>query len=293
MRHLLVVSVLSSALVLLAPSAANAGDGRSVRSAGVDGRHPLKRVASTLQRRAARAGRLFWSGGFERGNLSLWPRTEGDVQVVGFDSRYVAKVTTTNSPDSSVGGDASYLETDSYTLPWEMNGSNSWYRLQLYLPSGQFAPAASSAGWDMFMEWHNSPGCDWADCKEYSPYVGIDARGTHLLLRWVGGASTDPIFTRVIDPRRLLYDHWYDIVVHAVLSPKPDAGYVAWWVDHRRIDGRHLATLFTRPDGSVSSVELEVGHYRSTEASVDVNYIGGILVGSTASSIRFKAHRGP
>jgi dTDP-4-amino-4,6-dideoxygalactose transaminase len=67
------------------------------------------------------------------------------------------------------------------------------------------------------------------------------------------------------DARSLPYDHWYD-VVHAILSRQ--AGYVSWWVDGRRIFGGRLATLFTRPDGSVSSVELEVGHYRSTEPSV-------------------------
>jgi hypothetical protein len=160
--------------------------------------------------------------------------------------------------------------------------------MQLYLPRGQFAPAASSAGWDMFMEWHNSPGCDGSGCKEYSPYIGVAPDGGHLLLRWVGGDSTRPTFTKIVGRSLLRYDHWYDIVVHAVLSPQPNVGFVAWWVDGRRVFRRHLSTLFQRPDGSVSSTVFKVGHYRSTEPGVDVNYIDGVKVGHTARSIGFK-----
>jgi hypothetical protein len=242
--------------------------------------------------RASQAGRLFWTGGFEKGDLSHWPRVEGNVQVVTLGKRRVAKVTTTNAADSSVGGDASYLETDSYNLPWEMSGSDAWYRIQVYLPAGQFTPEASSAGWDMFMEWHNSSGCVWSTCKEYSPYVGVDASGAHLMLRWVGGSSASPTFTYATDPQKLRYNHWYDIVVHAILRPEPNAGFVAWWVDHRRLFGRRLSTLFTRPDGSISSIELDVGHYRGTEATTDVNYMANVLVGSTPAAIHFSASHG-
>jgi hypothetical protein len=168
-----------------------------------------------------------------------------------------------------------------------MNGSSAWYRLQVYLPHGRFTPAASSAGWDMFMEWHNSPGCDSAACKEYSPYFGVANDGRHLLLRWVGGDSTNPTFTSVVGRSLLRYDHWYDVVVHAVLSSDPAVGYVTWWVDGTLLFRRHLATLFRRPDGSVSSTQFKVGHYRSTEPTVDVNYIDGVKVGRTARAIGF------
>lgn len=234
---------------------------------------------------------IVWNGDFETGDLSHWPFVEGDVKVVSsptFRSRFAAKVTTTNAPDSSVAGDASFLQTGSFTLPWEMNGSNSWYRLQVYLPRGQFTPAGSSAGWDMFMEWHNSPGCNTAACKEYSPYFGVAKDGKHLMLRWVGGDSTNPTFTTIVGQGLLRYDHWYDVVVHAVLSPDPRAGYVAWWVDGRLKFRRRLATLFRRPDGSISSTMFKVGHYRSTEPSTDVNYIDGVKIGISARSIGFK-----
>jgi hypothetical protein len=282
--------------VILTPLTSG-GAGASVKnstipmSSGNGDGSPLSWSRQTAPTPRLRKPRVFWSDGFERGNLSKWPRIEGDVRITDrptFSSKYAAKVTTTNASDSSAAGDSSYLETDSYTLPWEMNGANAWFRMRVYLPSRQFTPADSSSGWDMFMEWHNSPGCSWAGCKEYSPYFGLAKNGKHLLLRWVGGDSEKPTFTSVTDGRRLRYNHWYDMVVHAVLTPDPKVGFVAWWVDGRRIFSRRLATLFRRPDGSISSVELEVGHYRSTEARTDVNYIDGIVVGSTASSVRFR-----
>jgi hypothetical protein len=139
----------------------------------------------------------------------------------------------------------------------------------------------------MFVEWHNSPGCSQSACREYSPYVGISKDGRHLYLRWVGGDSVAPTFTYDVDPKPLRFNHWYDVVVHATLSPNSKSGFVAWWVDGRLLFGEHLATLFTRPDGSVSSTQFKVGHYRSTEATVDVNYIDGVKVGRTSRSIGF------
>jgi hypothetical protein len=251
---------------------------------------PVVTADSAVARSGAQHA-VVWNGDFETGDLSRWPFVEGDVQVVRtptFKSRFAGRVTTTNAPDSSVGGDASFLQTGSFDLPWEMNGSDSWYRMQVYLPRGQFTPAGSSSGWDMFMEWHNDPGCASSPCKEYSPYFGIAQDGRHLVLRWVGGDSTKPTFTTVVARGLLRYNHWYDVVVHAVLSPEPKAGYVVWWVDGVRLFRRHLATLFRRPDGSVSSTQLKVGHYRSTEPTVDVNYIDGVKVGRTARSIGFK-----
>jgi hypothetical protein len=137
-------------------------------------------------------------GDFETGNLSQWGYL-GDahgVSVVssptsGPGSRHAAKAETTDAPDSSVGGDASYVETGSFGLPWENAGTDAWFAMSVLLPSGSnpsypgtFTPSPSS-GWNMFMEWHVSPGIGAS-----SPYVGV--RSSHLVFRLAGGPQGDP-----------------------------------------------------------------------------------------------------
>ena len=168
------------------------------------------------------------------------------------------------------------------SLAREVTLSDLWYSYVGLAPRGQFMPWLSAAWLKMFMEWQR-PRLQLFTLQGVLAVFRV-AQTQDFVWRWVGGDSTKPTFTTVVGRRILRYNHWYDVVVHAVLSPEPKVGYVVWWVDGVRLFRRHLATLFRRPDGSVSSTQFKVGHYRSTEPTVDVNYIDGVKVGRTARS---------
>jgi len=237
----------------------------------------------------------WFTGDLETGDLSQWPYL-GDahgVSVVpgppGAPSRFIGRAVTTNGPDSSTGGDASYLETNSFGLPWENDGADAWFHIQVLLPSGHdlaypgtFTPNPTSSGWNMFMEWHVSPGDGPA-----SPYVGLwnDGNGTaRLLLRLAGGNPHAAKMVWIKDPVAVRYDHWYDIAVRMKWSPDPNVGYVEWWVDGTQKFAGSFPTLYRRPNGSASSVLLDVGHYRGTQPWIDTVYFDGVRVGPTAAS---------
>jgi hypothetical protein len=237
----------------------------------------------------------YFVGDFETGDLSQWPYL-GDahgVSVVGTPtsgpaSRHAAKAETTNAPDSSNGGDASYVETGSFGLPWENDGADAWFGMAVLLPSGanpafpgKFTSSPSS-GWNMFMEWHISPGVGGS-----SPYVGVrNSNGApRLVLRLVGGPEANPQTQWVDDPTPLQYDHWYDISVRMKWSPNPAIGYAEWWVDGVRKFADSFPTLYSRNDGTASSVMFDAGHYRGTQAWTDTVYFDGVRVGPTRSSV--------
>jgi len=197
-----------------------------------------------------------------------------------------------NSSDSSVSGDASFVEEKSYDLSWEKEG-DVWHRFQLLLPSGsssaypgKFTPNPSS-GWNMFMEWHN-PYCSTCTGNYSSSYVGIDwwNNAPHLLLRVAGGNALSPAVTDRFDTASLLYDHWYDILVRFVYSDAPEVGWYEFWVDGKLIASGHAPTIYRLPDGLIHGNRLSVGHYRKTQTWVDTNYVDGIKVGSTRSSVQ-------
>jgi hypothetical protein len=234
-------------------------------------------------------------GDFENGNLSQWPYL-GDahgVSVVssptsGPGSRYAAKAETTDTPDSSTTGDASYVESGSFDLPWENNGADAWFSMAVLLPSGTnpaypgtFTPSPSS-GWNMFMEWHVSPGIGGS-----SPYVGVrnSAGAPRLVFRLAGGQVGSPQIRWVDDPQPLEFDHWYQIAVRMKWSPDPSQGYAEWWVDGVRKFAGSFPTLYRRSDGSASSVMFDTGHYRGTQSWTDTVYFDGIKVGPQLGSV--------
>jgi Polysaccharide lyase len=234
-------------------------------------------------------------GDFETGDLSQWGYL-GDAHGVSVvsaptssaNSRHAAKAETTDAPDSSTTGDASYVETGSFNLPWENEGSDAWFSMAVLLPSGSnpaypgtFTPSPSS-GWNMFMEWHVSPGVGGS-----SPYVGVrnSAGAPRLVFRLAGGAVGNPQMRWVDDPVPLQFDHWYEIAVRMKWSPDPAVGYAEWWVDGVRKFAGSFPTLYSRNDGTASNVMFDAGHYRGTQSWTDTVYFDGVRVGPTRSSV--------
>jgi hypothetical protein len=152
---------------------------------------------------------------------------------------------------------------------------------------------ATAGEWNWFAEWHNDnnfqkflgPALRW----EF-PNLCWTARNIHgttrVAMRIMGGSSKAPRTVWVNGPR-LRTGHWYDFRARTVWSPDRNAGFVQWWLDGKRLYSRHAATLYTRPDGSVSTVYFVLDNYR-LHASWDATILfDGARLGPTRSSVRY------
>jgi hypothetical protein len=216
------------------------------------------------------------------------------VSAPTYGSKCAAAAITTNAPDSSVLGDASMVDMDSFNYSWENNGADVWFRMQVLFPSGanpsypgKFTLNPAGSGWNMFMTWHNPP-CSSCPGSYLSPFVGVRNNGNgsgSFLFRLVGGDAMNPSFLYLNGPA-MSYDHWYDVLVHIKWSPDPSIGYAEWFVDGQRVSGALFPTLYRMPDGRISGVLFQGGHYRGTVSWTDTLYIDGVKVGPTQSSVQ-------
>jgi Polysaccharide lyase len=263
---------------------------------------PSPAPTSTAATRTTLTKSPYFVGDFETGDLSQWPElfdaTNGRVTVVPspaapFEkSRYSAKVVTTNAPDSSVLGDGSMV-SGRYGNRWEQLGSDTWYRTQFLLPSGinpaypgKFTVNVSpgQGGWNMLMAWHNPP-CTGCPPDYNSSYVGVATGRPRLVFRVSGGKALRPSYRTSIAKHALRYDHWYDVLVRFVYSPKRTVGRYEVWVDRKRLFTGHAPTIYRMPDGSVRGNRFQVGHYRGTTDWTDTVYVDGVRVGPTRTSV--------
>lgn len=251
----------------------------------------------------------YFVGNFDTGNLSQWPdlSNANGAKVVTSPifgtAGYSLKCTTTNAPDSSVGGDACYVQRGTND-PWQQEGTEAWYRFKLLLPSGNDARYPGSwspqggSGWNMFAEWHEPGGYG------YSPYFGAWAGGTCLMMRWVPGNNGNWLYAKDVDgagnPIPIQKDHWYDMLIHVVWSSSNSRGRVEWWLDGRQAYptangkdayGNPLPATFqtmhpskTDPSRGASPF-WQVGHYRGTATWTDTTYMDGVVVGPTRLSV--------
>jgi len=159
--------------------------------------------------------------------------------------------------------------------------------------SVQFAPdyRAVPGEWNLFTQWHNDGGWEKFSairlevanlCWMVSSQNGIQ----RIRMRIIGGLSTAPRTIRVDGPR-LRTDHWYDFRARTVWSPDPKKGMVEWWLDGKRLYSHHVPTLYTRPDGNVSSVYLIQDHYRRHADSNTTMFFDGTRLGPTRASVRY------
>jgi hypothetical protein len=205
------------------------------------------------------------------------------------------KITTGGSPSGSNGTIASlYFGSGGQSGQHTANGESAWYRMRVRFPSGSFV--ATVGDWNMVEEWHTQFGCG-----ALSSFVGVrgsgsnssqPATGSQLVLALRGGSPTSGTCPnasteiRVPDPAPLLYDHWYDIVVHFVW--KPAGGSVEWYVDGQRIyQNASFPTLLTS-NGQVDQPGFGVYNYRmdAFAGSSEVDF-DQTLIGPSASSVGF------
>lgn len=166
-------------------------------------------------------------------------------------------------------------------------GSTVWQHFSV-----RFAPGfrATPGEWNIFVSWHNDNGWQRLGVPfEYANLVWMLSREgevTRIRMRIMGGLSTAPLTVR-IDGAPLRTGHWYDFRARVVWSPDPKRGVVEWWLDGRRLCSRHLATLYTRPDGSVSTVYFTEANYRLHADWNATIFLDGTRLGPTRSSVRY------
>ncbi len=248
----------------------------------------------------------YFVGNAESGDLSQWPSLDNAhstavVRAPRIEGGHAYRFRVVpGQVDASIGGDMAYLDHPR-DRPWEQEGANTWYRFRYLFASGSkrrlpgmFKPNRTPAGWNMIAEWHE-PGC----C-EASPYLGVrfSGRGA-LMLRWVGGPKDASTWIWVYDAKPLLYDHWYDMVVHVLWSSDPTKGFVEWWADGRKVfPPRNGRDVYGKPipsrfptlwsvDGTSRIPWLEWGHYRGKDVDwIDTTYGDDFRIGPTRASVR-------
>jgi hypothetical protein len=173
--------------------------------------------------------------------------------------------------------------------PYGTVGHVVWQHFSVQFGSGF---RATPGEWNFIAQWHDDTG--WQKFPKEVPFEyanlswmirtvnGVPRIG----MRIMGGLSTAPRTVRVNGPR-LQIGHWYNFLVRTVWSPKPASGFVQWWLDGKRLFSRHTPTLYTRPDGSVSTVYFVEANYRRHANWNATIFYDGTRLGPTRSSVRY------
>jgi Polysaccharide lyase len=175
--------------------------------------------------------------------------------------------------------------------PYGTNGHSVWQHFSVRFARGF---RATPGEWNFIADWHDDKGWQkFPQIKfEYSnlcwlvrTYPSVTGP-PRIGMRIMGGLATAPRTVRVNGPV-LRTGHWYDFVVRTVWSPDPSRGYVEWWLDGKLLYSRHVATLYTRPDGSLSTVYFMEVNYRRHALWDSTIYYDGTRLGPTRASVRY------
>jgi hypothetical protein len=175
--------------------------------------------------------------------------------------------------------------------PYGTDGHGVWQHFSVQFESGF---KATPGEWNIFAEWHDDKG--WQKFHEipfeYANLVWMIRtppriqRGARIGMRIMGGPATAPRTVHANGPL-LRTGRWYDFLAYTIWSPDPTKGWVEWWLDGKRIYSHHLATLYTRPDGTVSTVYFGEYNYRLHASWNSTIYFDGTRLGRTRASVRY------
>jgi hypothetical protein len=243
--------------------------------------------------REPNGSRPYFIGNFNTCNFSQWhtqgsqasfkimhaPRVEGPCAAALSIGPWAINGIPNQTPSD---GAALWLDPAAYG----MVGKTVWQHFSVQFPRGF---RATPGYWNWFAVWHNVVDKRFPGLKEYGNlcWTAWNIRGaTKIAMRIMGGPSTTPR-TIWVDGGRLRRGHWYDFRVQTVWSADPKTGLVEWWLDRKRLYSRHLPTLYTRPDGSLSKVYFALVNYRmhaDWDASI---WFDGARLGPTRTSVDY------
>jgi hypothetical protein len=191
----------------------------------------------------------------------------------------------------------------------QVQGEGTWYHVSLLLPRGRdcftrtgqlnASERASdcwfptTGQWNWLTEWHIDDhtwdyGVDSTYMGVFSDYptqVGVTGRHARLVMVLRGGNSIAQTEQDVELSSPLRYNHWYSMTFHFVWSTSSLTGLAQWWVDGARKLSRHVATLYSNPDGTVSYNTFGVYNYHLAAPWNDMAEFKDIAIGPTRASV--------
>jgi hypothetical protein len=230
----------------------------------------------------------WWVADFETCDLSQWQRT-----WIGERSEFAA-VPAPDRPGHCAGRAtvAPLAAREEHSIVWMdvdrsrgYPGNEMWLRFSVRFPTG-FVP--TDGEWNWWAEWHNNRGyppcCEYANVAWTVKSYPHKNQAPYLAMRVLGGQSEAPVKTWVDGPT-LQLDHWYEVVFHVVWSNNPDVGLAEWWIDGQLLFSQRLATLFRRPGGESSLVNIDLGYYRMHAHWPATVYYDDARLGPTRDSV--------
>jgi hypothetical protein len=183
--------------------------------------------------------------------------------------------------------DGAALRFDS--APYGTEGHTLWLHFSALLGAGY---RATPGDWNYIAQWHNDKG--WQKFGAQIPFeysnlcwmVRAQGSQSRIEMRIVGGSSVRPRTIRVMGPR-IRTNHWYDFRAKVTWSSDSSKGKVTWWLDGKRLYAKHVPTLFTRPDGSISTVYFIEDNYRRHASWDSTIYYDGTRIGPSRASVKY------
>ena len=181
-------------------------------------------------------------------------------------------------------------------------GQETWEHFRVMFPSAQDSYKAAPGNWNWIVQHHNdSKYKAFVDSGAIQPErpelaIGID---TGAKLR--NGKQAPELFmdirggddkhqgpdTKVYAGAPLLYDHWYDMLIHLIWSHDQKKGLVEWWLDGNSLYSQHVANLWQRPDGTIDHVNFEFSNYRVHANWNSTVYFSKVKIGPRRDDVSF------
>ena len=235
----------------------------------------------------ARADALYFVGDFETCDFSQWPRRTGPtgafmiVRTRHAQGRCSASLSVGSSTRGTWNPRSDAVAIAPPFADYGTQGHTVWQHFSIRFPRNF---RSVSGDWNWITEWHNSDGGELPNlCWTVLNRNGVE----RIAMRILGGNSRSPRRTWVKAPV-LQRNHWYDFLVRTTWSADPKVGAVQWWLDGKRLFSQHRATLYTRPDGSISSVYFMQDYYRAHASWTATILLDGTRLGATRAAVRYR-----
>jgi hypothetical protein len=184
-------------------------------------------------------------------------------------------------------------------------GADTWERFEVFFPKtqvGAYYPFKPVPGdWNWFYQWHYNNTISVSgfhvefamgvhtDSSAANPAIFVMVKGGN-----VAGCTSDTCagittsFT-YLPPNSLLFDHWYDVVIHSIWSHGSD-GRQTIWLDSQQVIDKQQPTLYWRANTGENDILYpaeDVYHGPASSWPNSSTFFRRWWVGSSAASIGF------
>lgn len=205
----------------------------------------------------------------------------------------VYKLTVTPTSGQGNGGDSVYLWNGVKPYAAQENLEN-WEHFRVMFPITDYKPTVGE--WNWFVVFHNDSNYyKWIDAGVIKGELSEVCFGINtfsvpsgqLFLRILGGESKHQLAPVMVAAGDLLYNHWYDFLLHFIWSDDSGAGLVEWWLDGKLVYSHHVANLWRRPDGTTDRLTLDFTNYRIHATWNSTIYFSKVKIGAQRPDVAF------